>query len=270
MYEKVTVRDIVNLDSLETLSINNYSQFGGNTFLRLKMINGLVCVSDMDKKVICRLDPVQACLSKNVTPYCICHDQFNVFIFDDNASIFIFDQEHCLTFSVRCGNISPGRFIYCFSNLLIITHDDFISIFDFKGQLVREFGSFGSGIVQFDGIGGVVVNSKGEIIIVDRNNKRVQVVTQRGDYLYSFHLQTKVGGYGICTDQEDNILVANEDYHVIHVFTRNGVPIRNIFVLYPRIIEICQGKIIVKTNKQKIYILQNYILSFLSVLKKEK
>lgn len=61
-----------------------------------------------------------------------------------------------------------------------------IAVFTLDGQLVRRFGSKGSGPSQLLGPDGIDVSPDGLIHVVDRGNARVQVFTRDGQWLRSY------------------------------------------------------------------------------------
>ncbi len=65
-----------------------------------------------------------------------------------------------------------------------------IAMFTQSGELVREWGSKGSGDGQFNQPGGIVVRPNGNIIVADQCNHRLQEFTSTGK-----HIRT-IGGYG--------------------------------------------------------------------------
>ena len=149
------------------------------------------------------------------------------------------------------------RFINCSREFILATYSDSISIFSFEWQLIKTFGSKGTGPGQFMSIEGATTNSRQEIIVADRYCDRIQIFTRDGNFLYSFPMCCSMCGFGICVDQEDNILVADMLNDSIHIFTPSGTLIQTIRVWRPFTISISRGCIIVKSLSQKIHILSN-------------
>ena len=52
-----------------------------------------------------------------------------------------------------------------------------------NGEKTLSFGSFGSGPGQFEHPRGVTITNKGNILVVDRNNNRIQKFTPDGRFL---------------------------------------------------------------------------------------
>lgn len=63
-------------------------------------------------------------------------------------------------------------------------------MFTQSGELVREWGTKGSGDGQFNQPGGIIVRANGNIVVADQCNHRLQEFTSTGK-----HIRT-IGGYG--------------------------------------------------------------------------
>jgi len=96
---------------------------------------------------------------------------------------------------------------------------------------VLQFGSSGSGDGQF-GDPRVACNTRGEIIVVEFGNHRVQVFDKAGKFLFKFGSNGNGNGQfsgpiGVTVDQRNNqIVVAEESNHRIQVFDEKGGFIR--------------------------------------------
>jgi len=97
---------------------------------------------------------------------------------------------------------------------------------------VLQFGSRGSGDGQFSNPDGVACNSRGEIIVVESSNHRVQVFDRAGEFLFKFGSNGNGNGqfsnpWGVSVDQRNNqIVVADISIHRIQVFDEKGGFIR--------------------------------------------
>jgi len=97
---------------------------------------------------------------------------------------------------------------------------------------VFQFGSAGSGDGQFGGPCGVVCNSRGDIIVVEHGNHRVQVFDKAGKFLFKFGSNGNGNGqfsspWGVTVDQRNNqIVVADSSNHRIQIFDEKGGFIR--------------------------------------------
>jgi len=97
---------------------------------------------------------------------------------------------------------------------------------------VLQFGSAGSGDGQFSTPLGVACNSRGEIIVVEYANRRVQVFDKAGKFLFKIGSNGNGNGqfnypWGVTVDQRNNqIVVADTGNNRIQVFDEKGGFIR--------------------------------------------
>jgi DNA-binding beta-propeller fold protein YncE len=60
---------------------------------------------------------------------------------------------------------------------------DKVAVYDRSGELVREWGKFGTGDGKFDLPGGIVIAPEGRVYVADQCNRRVQVFDKQGKFL---------------------------------------------------------------------------------------
>jgi len=94
-------------------------------------------------------------------------------------------------------------------------------------QPVRRFGSQGTSDGQFQYPSSVVCNSRGEIIVADYGNHRIQVFDRDGKFLLKFGSGRGDNQFnspcGVTVDQRNNqIVVADTNNHRIQVFNEKG------------------------------------------------
>ena len=81
--------------------------------------------------------------------------------------------------------------------------------FDSTGKFIKAFGKWGNGDGEFDQPHALAFDSKGLLYVGDRNNNRVQVFDQDGNYkdkMYQFSRPS-----GIYIDKNDNLYVADSE-----------------------------------------------------------
>jgi sugar lactone lactonase YvrE len=123
------------------------------------------------------------------------------------------------------GTVAPGE--CCFQPNDVITSPDgrFIFVseghastpgwtaqvfkFDNKGKLVKTWGKWGSGDGEFDQPHALAFDSKGLLYIGDRNNNRVQVFDQDGNFKEAMYQFSRPSG--IYIDKNDNLYVADSE-----------------------------------------------------------
>ena len=89
-----------------------------------------------------------------------------------------------------------------------------------KGEFVSEFGSVGSGPGQFDLVHGVAVDRDMRIYVSDRDNNRIQVFTEQGQFIEEW--PDILGPTGIYIDERDNVWVLSTTLNQILEFNTNG------------------------------------------------
>ncbi|WP_242831098.1 InlB B-repeat-containing protein [Desulfosporosinus meridiei] len=98
--------------------------------------------------------------------------------------------------------------------------------FDSNYNLVRSWGSQGSGNGQFDNMNGIGVDSSGNVYVADTNNSRIQKFTSEGGYLTQWGSAGSTDGKfysprGIAVDSQDNVYVG--DGNRVQKFSSAGV-----------------------------------------------
>jgi len=98
-----------------------------------------------------------------------------------------------------------------------------IGIFDSSGNLVDDFGEFGTGEGEFVIIRGVAVDTQDNIVVADHDPNRVQVFDSFGSFLREFSF-TAGAITGLATDSNDRIIISDTTNEEILVFDTNGNP----------------------------------------------
>ncbi len=102
-----------------------------------------------------------------------------------------------------------------------------ISVFDKNGKLLRIIGKTGTGPGEFRTPHGIEFDSKGRLIVADRHNHRIQILTKDGKYIGEFHEFSRASGLAI--DPNDNIYVADsESAPRVHPGWLRGIRIGNL------------------------------------------
>ena len=102
-----------------------------------------------------------------------------------------------------------------------------VHVFDSAGNLLRQWGDFGSDPGQFYDPGGIAVSAGGDVYVVDSGNSRVQVFDNSGNFLRQFgNWGTGNGQFvnpeGIAIDKNGNIFVSDTGNFRIQVFDSAG------------------------------------------------
>ena len=123
-----------------------------------------------------------------------------------------------------------------FTNQLFCT--DFVShkikILDKNLNLIKEFGRFGQGPLEFNQPTGISSNSKGAYIVTDFGNQRIQILDKKYEINSIIRLKTRspTWGYAII-DNKNNIWVnCPLDGHLLSVYDLNGNIVKILGELY--------------------------------------
>ncbi len=84
-----------------------------------------------------------------------------------------------------------------------------ISVFDKSGKFLRIIGKTGSGPGEFRTPHGIEFDSQGRLIVADRHNHRIQILTKDGKYIGELREFSRASGLAI--DSNDNIYVADSE-----------------------------------------------------------
>ena len=84
-----------------------------------------------------------------------------------------------------------------------------ISVFDAHGKFLRAIGKAGTGPGEFRTPHGLVFDSKGRLIVADRHNHRIQMLTKEGKFLREYDNFGRVSGLAI--DQNDVIYTSDSE-----------------------------------------------------------
>ena len=125
--------------------------------------------------------------------------------------------------------------------ILVTTNECTVLIISQEGNILCQFGSKGEGDGQFQCTEGICCNSRGEFIVSDCVDYRVQIFSKDGLFLRAFnperHYSPFYQPYGICVDREDNIYVGDYINNRINIFNQEGIAIRRI--PFPTPIDLC-------------------------------
>ena len=84
-----------------------------------------------------------------------------------------------------------------------------ISVFDRNGKFLRIIGKTGTGPGEFRTPHAIRFDSKGQLVVADRHNHRVQILTKEGKFVGEYKEFSRVSGLAI--DANDTIYAANSE-----------------------------------------------------------
>lgn len=133
---------------------------------------------------------------------------------------FSHDGKVLLTLGKPGGAAAPGYF-YAPNDVITAPNGDiFVSEghgsgnnrvlkFDKTGKFIKEWGKLGTGPGEFDQPHALAFDSKGRLLVGDRNNNRVQVFDQDGKFIEQFHQFSRPSG--IFVTKDDVLYVADSE-----------------------------------------------------------
>jgi DNA-binding beta-propeller fold protein YncE len=104
---------------------------------------------------------------------------------------------------------------------------DRILAFDFSGRFLRTIGGFGPKPGSFRGLAGVASARKGELVVVERTNARVQRLEASGRVLAAWSLPSKPGSgvLAVAVDDSNRVAVTDESAGKLWLFAPDGTPL---------------------------------------------
>ena len=84
-----------------------------------------------------------------------------------------------------------------------------ISIFDKSGRFLRSIGRTGTGPGEFRTPHAIRFDSRGRLVVADRHNHRVQILTKSGEFITEYREFSRVSGLAI--DEDDNLYAADSE-----------------------------------------------------------
>lgn len=117
-----------------------------------------------------------------------------------------------------------GNSLACGRILVADSGNHRLQAFDNRGSFLSEFGSFGSGDGEFNDPQGLAVDRRGRVIVVDRGNDRLEVLSFDGETFG--YLDSYTAGFnaptGVAVDAWGNIVVADTGNNRVVVLDAEG------------------------------------------------
>lgn len=121
-----------------------------------------------------------------------------------------------------------------------------IGIYTECGEIVTEFGSYGSNSSQLCMADFLAVDGKNRIIVADSGNHCLKLFDSNGKSIGKFASRGTVDGClewpkGICVDKNDNIIVADMHNNRVSMFSTSGEFVRQLLSTTPNPYNVCYG-----------------------------
>ncbi len=137
---------------------------------------------------------------------------------------------------------NPSEYKFGRINLIAFTHNGdillsgkntLLSLYTPDGKYVKSIGKFGKRKGEYIYLTGLSVDSKGNIVVLDKGRRKVIIYNKDGKFLYEFGKRgTGLGELeevtGLTLDKEDNIYVALGHMGRFYVFTEKGKLLKEI------------------------------------------
>jgi len=103
--------------------------------------------------------------------------------------------------------------------------NNLVKMYSINGDFIGEFGGNGTEDGKLSSPRGICHNGKGDILVADQSNKRIQLFTSKGEHLKSITCTNYP--WDVAVDTAGKIHVALRDNHHIAVFSPDGTPLGN-------------------------------------------
>ena len=164
----------------------------------------------------------------NNTPGVAVHTNGEVFASSRDRFVQVFSEDGAAVRRVGSKGTGNGQFGYPWGLLLVqdrlyVSDRDLNRVQYFSattGQYHGQFGSYGDENGKFSSPRGMSTDGKGNILVADYNNKRVQVFKENGAFVQV--ILCDGNATDVAVDNEGKIHVATDDKHHVQVFSPNG------------------------------------------------
>ncbi len=174
-------------------------------------------------------------LSLAITPYYLALDSDeNVYtVGRGNSYIYVLNKKGAVVKKINYGGqvTAPAGIVVDDSTgkiFLVDSPGGRVAVFDKQsGKHLYSFGKPGSGDGEFNRPSPITINHKGEVVVGDVMNARVQVFTKDGTFLRKFGQRGDAGSdfqviKGLAVDSEDNVYVTDGKANQIKIFNAKG------------------------------------------------
>ena len=172
---------------------------------------------------------------KPVSFYGIAINTNGTIVLTDNLGhcVYVFDKNgNCLR-KIKSEGSNTGQFKY--PDRISFLNDNEVLIADYgncriqrlniqTGTVVKSFGKFGKGKGELSDPVDVTVNDEGRIVVTERDNNRIQVMSKEGESIFTFGDKgpEKLCKPTCCIPYKNMFLVSDRDNHCIKAFDQSG------------------------------------------------
>ena len=172
--------------------------------------------------------------------------------------VFVCNHDHTLMVQFGDKGELDGHFIT--PTGVAVTPDDYILVsshdklqwFTMKGQLVYAVGSSGKNEMEFNHPVSIAIDKDGKIYVLDKDNKRVQILNGNGTYHSSFNLKVDHPPEALAINSEGKIFFADTRNNCIQIFSSEGEYLSKFNSMGPR--EIALPTAIAVNTEDDVYV----------------
>ena len=151
-----------------------------------------------------------------------------VVVSNSDHRVFVFDREHRLM--VQFGDkgdldghfTSPTGVAVTSDNYILVSSHDKLQWFTMEGQLVYAVGSCGKKEMEFEHPDSIAINKDDRIYVLEKRNKRVQILNGNGTYHSSFSLKVDHPPEALAINSEGKIIFADTRNNCVQIFSSEG------------------------------------------------
>ena len=153
-----------------------------------------------------------------------------VVVSSSDNKVFVYDHNCKLVAQFGDSGILDGFFqnptgvAITSDNYILVSSQDKLQWFTMEGQLVYAVGSSGKGELEFNHPDDISIDREGKIYILEKQNKRVQVLNGNGTYCSSFTFdKNDYPPEALAVSGEGKIFLADAKNHCIRVLSSEGL-----------------------------------------------
>ena len=156
------------------------------------------------------------------------HTNGDVYTCDTGGNITVFSKDGSLQKTIGSPGVGKGQFLgphglTFIGDILYITDSNSSRVLKFTvtGDYIGQFGGEEASHVQLSGPQGITHNGKGQLLVADYNNRRVQIFNADGSLIRTISCDN-YNPSDVAVDNEGNIHVVYPNGNVIQKFSHDG------------------------------------------------
>ena len=175
-----------------------------------------------------------------------------------NHKVLVFDRDCKLTTQFGAKGDLDGSFNNLTSvaitseNFILVSSHDKLQWFTMEGQLVYVTGNSGKGELEFDHPDSIAIGRDGKIYVLEKRNKRVQILKGDATFHSSFSLKVDHPPEALAVNSEGKIFFADVRDNCVQVFSPEGKYLSMFYNMGPK--ELTVPAAVAIDDKDNIYV----------------